>query len=344
MNDKPAKLRPWSIVMLDSGAYSAWRQNDPIKLDDYITFCVKYRQFFDTVVNLDVIPAGTALHHTDEAADQGYKNLKQMMKAGLSPVHVFHAGERRYWLDKLLDTGLTYIGLGGRARVGEVFYRRWVDEIFDYLCGKSGFPSIKIHGFGMTSIRLMLSYPWYSVDSTSWFMQGANGSVFIPKNGKYDVAPVSVAFTRQQRNADSHNRTADDRHFDKLGTETKRYIETYLQDNGTDLKTMQDSYYERIRMNAKFFTKFVQNHTPTPFRPSTRQLFEQSSGHGQATSLGFRLNFAVGTYLPYVNILKDAGVRTHLMSYHSIALRGPARYDWRHYILTGRLKIKEPKK
>jgi hypothetical protein len=51
----------------------------------------------------------------------------------------------------------------------------------NHLTDEKGMPKIKVHGFGLTSLPLMLRYPWYSVDSTSWVITGRLGSIYVPK-------------------------------------------------------------------------------------------------------------------------------------------------------------------
>jgi hypothetical protein len=56
------------------------------------------------------------------------------------------------------------------------------------LCDETGKPKIKIHGFGIGNVKLLVKYPWYSVDSTSWVRHGGFGKVWFPaqKNNKFD--------------------------------------------------------------------------------------------------------------------------------------------------------------
>ena len=171
-------------LMLDSGAYSAWRQGIEITLDEYIAFAKPNQGFFHTIVNLDVIPGEYGRKPTSvevkDSAKQSYSNLKKMEEHGILAMHVFHEGERWYWLERLVDEGYTYIGISARTSNGEAT-KRWTGDCFEIIakCG-NGHP-IRTHAFGMTNIELLREFPYYSCDSTTWRMTGAFGGVHVPR-------------------------------------------------------------------------------------------------------------------------------------------------------------------
>jgi hypothetical protein len=165
-------------VFLDSGAFSAFSQGAEIKIDDYITFIKEHKPYLEVYANLDVIgdPEGTL------------KNQKIMEKAGLDPLPCFHYGEDPKYLQYYIEH-YDYVALGGMVPISTPDLILWLDEIFSkYICDEKGMPRVKIHGFGLTSHRLLVRYPWWSVDSTSWVMTGRLGSVYVPRfrAGKYD--------------------------------------------------------------------------------------------------------------------------------------------------------------
>jgi len=165
-------------LFLDSGAYSAWSQGKEINIQDYIQFIKDHQDVIDVYANLDVIgdPQGT------------WNNQMIMEKAGLSPLPVYHYGEDVKWLKRILGRGYPYIGLGGMVPISTTDLTKWLDDLFgNYLTDPDGMPLVKVHGFGLTSLRLMLRYPWWSVDSTSWVLTGRMGSIFIPRfrNGNW---------------------------------------------------------------------------------------------------------------------------------------------------------------
>lgn len=82
---------------------------------------------------------------------------------GLRPVPVLHYGTPMKWVDKHLDAGYKYLGIGGLGQeVSKAAYFHWADVLFDRLCpGPARLPVVKTHGFAMTSYELVIRYPWY---------------------------------------------------------------------------------------------------------------------------------------------------------------------------------------
>tara|TARA_R110001632_G_scaffold229939_3_gene366848 strand:- start:562 stop:1371 length:810 start_codon:yes stop_codon:yes gene_type:complete len=143
--------------ILDSGAFSAYTLNKVIDIQEYIDF-IKNNEI-KQYANLDDIgnPKQTA------------KNYEIMLKAGLKPKPVFHTGESLEYLEPLLNTD--YIALGGMVKATNL--EEWLDKVFNFIYKRN--PKIKIHGFGMTNLKLVQKYPWFSVDSTSWLAPVAFG-------------------------------------------------------------------------------------------------------------------------------------------------------------------------
>ena len=170
-------MKKKACLMLDSGAYSAWKKGIKINIDEYIKFVEDNREYIDVYINLDVIDNGQA----------SFDNWKYMRSCGLNPVPVYHASTDVKYLIKYLKE-VDYIGIGGivtwtRKQRLQSFDRLWSTYLVDFF----GIPTHKVHAMGMTSLQLMLRYPWYSVDSTSWVLTGRFGSIFVPRyrNGEY---------------------------------------------------------------------------------------------------------------------------------------------------------------
>jgi hypothetical protein len=110
-----AKPKPLIKLMLDSGAYSAWTQNQAISIAAYIKFVRECEPYLHTYVNLDVIPGALGRprtwQDTETAAAQSYRSLQLMKDAGLKPLPVFHQGEDFRWLERMLKDGEEYIGI-----------------------------------------------------------------------------------------------------------------------------------------------------------------------------------------------------------------------------------------
>lgn len=164
-------------LFLDSGAFSAFTKGVKIDIQEYIAFIKKNKKYIDVYANLDAIGD----------PEQTLKNQKVMEKAGLYPLPCFHYGSDIKYLEYYLEN-YEYIALGGMVPISSPQLIQWLDDIFpNYICDKKGYPKVKVHGFGMTSLKLMLRYPWYSVDSTSWVTTGRMGGILVPRkrNGEY---------------------------------------------------------------------------------------------------------------------------------------------------------------
>jgi hypothetical protein len=210
-------------LFLDSGAYSAWSQGSAIDIDEYIKFIKKNKKSIDIYANLDSI----------NNPEETYTNQKYMEEQGLTPVPVYHYGEDIKWLQKYLEKGYDYIALGGMVPISTVQLIKWLDKIYgEYLTDSDGMPVCKVHGFGLTSLRLMQRYPWYSVDSTSWVLTGRMGSVFVPKQdhkGGWDYSKDPYKVSVSARSPDVKNAGQHITNFSKL---EQKAIGAYLEAKG----------------------------------------------------------------------------------------------------------------
>lgn len=172
-------------LLLDSGAYSAWRKGAHIDIKDYIAYCVERKHLIHKAVNLDEIPGNFNSHYTtsaevEESAKRSYANQQRMKEAGLSPIPVYHQGERLHWLEQMLRDGEPYIGLSPRIYYRTAEKMQWLDSVFDVLTNSDGRPFVQTHGFACTSLGLIASYPWRSVDSTTWVLTPGYGQIIVP--------------------------------------------------------------------------------------------------------------------------------------------------------------------
>ena len=213
-------------LFLDSGAFSAFTQGVKIDIQEYIQFIKQYEKHLEVYAVLDVIgdPAGT------------WRNQAIMERAGLKPLPCFHYGEDVKWLQKYLARGHDYIALGGMVPISNTDLYPWLDTMFSkYLTDpKTGLPTIKVHGFGMTSFDLMLRYPWYSVDSTSWIITGRTGGVYVPafRDGKYNYRIPPFKVTVSNRSPDS---AVDPDHIDCMPKRVRQLVLDYFTSKGYEL-------------------------------------------------------------------------------------------------------------
>jgi hypothetical protein len=212
-------------LFLDSGAFSAWSQGKEINIDEYIQFIKENEDAIDVYANLDSI--GDPIKTWD--------NQMYMESKGLHPLPVYHYGEDIKWLLRMLKKGYDYIALGGMVPISNDQLIHWLDDLFSkYLTDENGMPIIKVHGFGLTSLPLMLRYPWYSVDSTSWVITGRMGAIYIPKfkNGKWIYDENSWKINVSNR---SPNIKDSGKHISTMSPMEKDILMKYIAEKGYKL-------------------------------------------------------------------------------------------------------------
>lgn len=156
-------------IFADSGAFSAMTQGGHIALDAYAAWLLRYRHHFTVYANLDVIRHPALTWKNQQALEQQY---------GLTPLPVFHVATPWDWLEQYLDR-YAYIALGVAGHPYKS-YMGWLVECFQRAKGRAVY-----HGFGITAWTPWRSFPWYSVDSSSWGQGFRYGSVplFLPTRG-----------------------------------------------------------------------------------------------------------------------------------------------------------------
>jgi hypothetical protein len=139
-------------LFLDSGAFSAWKSGVKIDIDEFIKYIKQ--NHIGKYITLDVIGD----------PEKTYNNLKYMESQKLQPIPVFHLGSDFKYLQQLINEEYYYICLGGTVGNSRKKRIEFFDECF------RRFPDTYFHGLGMTDPKLMVKYPWFSVDSTTWLI------------------------------------------------------------------------------------------------------------------------------------------------------------------------------
>lgn len=269
-------------IMLDSGAYSAWKSKAVVDIDEYICFIKENCEYIDSYVNLDFIPGEfgriPTAEEVEHSAQLSWKNYLYMESFDLSPIPVFHMGERFYWLRKMIDHGCPYIGISTQNGLPTSQHIIWLDRVFREIVGPDGRPRVKTHAFGQTTPSILSRYPWYSADSASWIFVSATGSIIIPKfiGGKpnYTVTPTTLYMSDAGREASANNSWW---HLSESG---RREVTKYLKDycGGITPKQCHQDYYFRTRVCAIYFqnmTNAAQAAPPVKFSGGRTPIFEE---------------------------------------------------------------------
>lgn len=261
--------KPKIKLMLDSGAFSAWKRGLSIDIDEYIAYIKHNEHLLHTYVNLDVIPGSPGKPITqaevDAAAKASHRNLVHMRKAGLRPIPVFHYGESFDWLHRLLDEGEDYIGLGGTGNASRPEQVDFFDRAFTVMTDRAGNPLVKTHGFGVASFPMLKRYPWYTCDATSWVMTAAMGSLYVPvtRAGQYDYTQAPVKLTVSE--VDRAKGMPPD-HYLRFGDMMKRRVKGFLDQVGVTIEQAAVDYEARARAIVYFMLKFQDAIGEQPFR------------------------------------------------------------------------------
>ena len=250
-------MRP--SIFLDSGAFSAFTKKIVIDIDEYIAFIKKYEKYLEVYSVLDDI----------NDPDITYKNQKYMESKGVNPLPCYHYGEDIKYLKRYLDDDYNYIALGGMVPISTGVLKKWLDFLFNnYLTNTKGISKVKIHGFGLTSIDLMVRYPWFSVDSTSWVMTGRFGAVYVPvfRTETYDYAkiPHKVAVSNK-----SPKQKDKGQHYSTFNSIIQKQIDSYFKLKGYEFKELSEDYKKRDELNIIYFLDLEKNLTDKPFNRST---------------------------------------------------------------------------
>lgn len=245
-------------IFLDSGAYSAFTRGRPVNIDEYITFIKKHIDVITLYANLDVIGD----------AEATYKNQLYMEAHGLSPIPTYHHKEPVKYLLEYVHK-YPYIALGGMVGVRVNELMAWLDPIFqNYICDKKGMPRLKVHGFGITSVPLLVRYPWFSVDSTTWRVGGQYGHILIPdgitSDGSFNYLsnPTQLSVSK-----DSLYAGKEGKHISNFSRMERHRVEKFIESLGFTLDLLMVDSSARDTFNACYLLEVAKKipKWPWPF-------------------------------------------------------------------------------
>jgi hypothetical protein len=256
--------------MVQGTADFSFNENKDVRdyLDRYIEFIKEYDAKGQLMgyVNLDII----------YSAEESWKNQQYMEKAGLRPIPVFHFGEDFKWWKRYVQE-YDYIGIGGVAGgvTMQQFVRSLGDPAFKYLWETD--PTTKVHGFAVTSNRLIVRYPFWSVDSTTWLKHAAYGHVMVPRWDKiekkfdYVTPPLIIAVSDISLVKESSHP-----HYTMVyPTDVIDKIHEYFAEGDIDPKKLEIDMLERFRVDIFYYRKMLECeeiHERKPFS-ATRSFF-----------------------------------------------------------------------
>ena len=252
------KIREDGIkVFLDSGAFSAFSLGATIDIGAYADYIKTNIDIIDHASVLDAIgdPVGT------------FHNQKELERLGCEVLPCYHYGEPED-LCEYYVRNYEYITLGGMVPIPNSKLEPWLDHIWDtVLTDKDGYARTKVHGFGQTSSRLMVKYPWYSVDSSSWVQIARTGNIALPET---NLRPFGIS-----DNSPSRKRAGA--HMDNKNVFDQELITKYLDYYGVTRDQLGRDYVSRWALCALAYhltgAKLGEDHWRKPFRAQQGSLF-----------------------------------------------------------------------
>lgn len=147
-------------LLIDSGAFTAWKAGSSINVDDYCTFLESLGSLPWRYFMLDVIgdPAATM------------KNYELMLKRGFKPIPIFTRGESVSVLEDYYKTS-DVVGIGGL--VGTRGNKGFVKGIMKHVGDR------KVHWLGFSGLPFINAYRPYMCDSSSWASSVRFGSLTV---------------------------------------------------------------------------------------------------------------------------------------------------------------------
>lgn len=154
-------------VIIDSGAFTFL--NNPQRKENFDEYVNGYIKF---VKKLNV----KHFIETDIDPMVGYKKVleyrdKIEQGVGYKCIPVWHKSRGLKEWENIIEK-YEYVSIGGIV-TGEI--KKTDFALFDYLLNLANKEKVKVHGLGITSLKLLKRLPFYSVDSSSWRVNVAWG-------------------------------------------------------------------------------------------------------------------------------------------------------------------------
>lgn len=241
-------------MFIDSGAFSMYHSGAKIDIDEYIEY-INSNPTPTIWAELDSIPYPELNAKTTKiSAEESWERYLYMMDRVKDEyrdkvIPIYHFGEPYEALERMLNTEVhgrlaPYIGVGGRHGVNRSAHDKYYGNLFKIVKASKN-PNVKIHAFGMTVLDLLEKYPFYSADSTTWLMLGANGNVQTKTCGTVSVSEVRKTKKDSAWHLPKHL-------FEKLNEE--------IESKGFTLEELSQNYRSRHKFNALYYKEWADNY------------------------------------------------------------------------------------
>ena len=256
----PAMREARASFFLDSGAFSSFTLDHvSIDIEQYAAYCRDNADVYHMISNLDEIGAGKE--------QVSYDNLKRLEALGVKASPVHHVRDDDRWLVRYMDEGYDPIFIGGMVPESIPWLRERLDQIFTRYIMSRGKPRVGLHGFGLSSMDLVLRYPWYSVDATGWVMVSAFGQVFMDLPGAQGYRDFRLTLSNESPRAEKL-----DSHLDTFAPIVRRRIVERFNEFGYEVDDLKSMYGWRRLWNIEYFRRVMTRPDPV-FQGGQQTLF-----------------------------------------------------------------------
>jgi len=260
LNDRRT-IRKWvdendhGKLFIDSGAYTAYTRQKEVDVDEYISYLNSIDTGLTIFAQVDKIPGQHGKEKTIEEITEApllsWENYLYMRDKMVSPdklLPIFHRRESWEHLKRMLETTfdgkhIPYIGIAATTDSSTVEKEEWFHKVFNVI-RKSSNPNVKTHAFGMTSLRLLETFPFTSADSTGWIMTGANGAI---------MSPFGVIYV-------SNKDISSPDHVLHMTPDTLQEFKRYLDSMEISFEAICKDYKERMLANLKYLKNWSDNY------------------------------------------------------------------------------------
>lgn len=237
-------------LMIDSGAFTLFKQGGSVWVDEYIQFLNSYDDVIDYCIQLDSIPGkwgGTpTAEDVKNSTIKTFENYEYMITKLNSPdklLPVFHQHEDFSFLRKYLDfeyngKKIGYMCISGDKQKASKFRKDWYTKVFSIIRNSNN-PKIKTHCLGSATISDMEDYPFNSSDATTWLMASSNGSILLQDGA------VLVSIEKEH----------DKKHINNLSLTLKTTIQNLCKKYSLTYELLLTDYKERSNFNTHILTE-----------------------------------------------------------------------------------------
>lgn len=330
-------------LFLDSGAFGAWSRGEELDIKKYIAYCRANAKHIWYAVSLDKIPGefgrrNNSMEEARVAAKQSYKNHQQIKDAGVPAIPVFHQGDPMSYLEDYLRDGEEYIGLSCNKFVRIDEQQRWLEMVFNILTDSDGQALVKTHGFALTAFPHLTSYPWYTVDSTTWSLTPGYGQIIIPAmiKGKWDYLhqPTRIAISGVTHKSVSSQK----KQFENLGPREQEAVTRYLEEVvGTTVTRARYGTNDRRKCMLIYYLHLCEALRDVRFRGARARI--SGGDHYDTTQMkalkpfNLTLTFATSLNREWSELMTSVGANARLLSYWEMKERSNEIFA--EYVETG---------